>query len=339
MEFESKKRGVHFLFTGQDVGEKSDASDMNGVANIHPAGRHYRVHGHDLWVEREGSGEPVLLLAGFGPAGSHLIFHPSFGALAADHHIIYVDLFGRGRSESPKDWKDITFAEDVADVAQLIEALALGPVHLYGFSYGGLLAQALALDHPELVRTVVLANTLHSPEMWQLNHANINREIENQYPEVWARIAALRAEGAVSTDARMQHEFAVAAKLVRFYDPDSASRLLSEPGSRNPVLYKTFCGSDVDFIIGGEVARIPDFRHRLCDLTVPALILAGRYDRALYPALQQQFASFAPTATLRMLERSGSFGHIEEPDTVFRLVREFWNTAKAKSGARPGRAS
>ena len=301
--------------------------------HLHPTGRHYRVHGHDLWVEHEGSGEPVLLLAGFGPAGSHLIFHPSFGALAADHRVIYVDLFGRGRSESPRDGSDITFAGDVADVAALILALDLGPVHLYGFSYGGLLAQAIALDHPTLVRTVILANTLHSPEMWQLNHANINREIENQFPEVWARIEALRAEGVVSTDPRMQPEFSVAAQLVRFYDPDNAARLLSEPGSRNLALYQTFCGADVDFIIGGEVSRIPDFRHRLRDLTVPAMILAGRYDRALYPALQRQFASFAANARFRMLERSGSFGHIEEPETVFQLTREFWNETKTSSEA------
>jgi len=42
------------------------------------------------------------------------------------------------------------------------------------------LIETLGLD----VRTVVLANTLYSSEMWQLNHVNINREIENQYPEV-----------------------------------------------------------------------------------------------------------------------------------------------------------
>jgi proline iminopeptidase len=294
------------------------------VGIVHPAGRMYRVRGHELWVEREGKGEPVLLLSGFGPAGSHLIFHPQFSELALDHEIIYVDLFGRGRSECPADWSEITFAGDVADMVALIETLGRGPVHLYGFSYGGLLAQAIALDHPHLVRTVVLANTLHSPQMWQLNHVNINREIEHQHPEVWSRIMALRAEGVVSTDPRMQQEFSVAAKLVRFYDPDNVSRLLGEKGSRNLALYARFCGADVDFIIGGELPRIPDFRHRLRGLTVPALILAGRYDRALYPALQRQFAELAPGATFRILERSGSFSHIEEPETVFGMVREFW---------------
>jgi pimeloyl-ACP methyl ester carboxylesterase len=307
--------------------------DTSDVAIAHPAGRMHRVRGHQLWVEREGRGEPVLLLSGFGPAGSHLIFHAQFSELALDHEVIYVDLFGRGRSECPADWGEISFAGDVADVVALIETLGLGPAHLYGFSYGGLLAQAIALDHPHLVRTLVLANTLHGPEMWQLNHANINREIENQYPEVWSRIMALRAEGVLATDPRMQQEFSVAAKLVRFYDPDNASRLLSEPGSRNLALYSRFCGADIDFIIGGEVGGIPDFRHRLRHLTVRTLILAGRYDRALYPALQRQFATFAPQATFRMLERSGSFSHVEEPETVFGVLREFWGGASHTSSA------
>jgi pimeloyl-ACP methyl ester carboxylesterase len=72
---------------------------------------------------------------------------------------------------------DITFAGDVADVAELIGELGLGLVHVYGFSYGGLIGQALALDHPELLRSLIIANSLHSPEMWQANHANINAEL------------------------------------------------------------------------------------------------------------------------------------------------------------------
>ena len=66
----------------------------------------------------------------------------------------------------------------------------------------------------------------------------------------------------------------------------------------------------------------------LPSIGVPTLILAGRYDRALYPALQRQFAQFMPQARFRMLERSGSFGHIEEPEAVFATVRELWATAR-----------
>lgn len=292
----------------------------------HPPGEHRTVRGRRLWLEHDGDGDPVLLLAGLGPAGSHVVFHPHFDPLAADHRVLYLDLYGRGRSDTPDDLRSITFDSDVADVAALVADLGLGPVHVYGFSYGGLLGQALALDHPELVRTLTLANSLHGPEMWQLNHANINRELANQHPEAWRRITELRAAGVRSTDPRMQREFGAAARLVRFFDPDNAERLATEPGARNVELYPLFCGDDVDFVIGGEVARIPDFRPRLPTLTVPLMVLAGRYDRALYPALQADFARFAPDARFEMLERSGSFGHVEEPATVHALLRDFWAT-------------
>jgi proline iminopeptidase len=85
-----------------------------------------------------------------------------------------------------------------------------------------------------------------------------------------------------------------------------------------------FCGADVDFIIGGEIPRIPDFRPRLKEIDAPMLVVAGRYDRALSPRYQRQFVQFAPTADFLMLERSGSFGHVEEPDVLFGALRDFW---------------
>jgi len=288
----------------------------------HAPGRHVAVRDTRLWIEEEGAGEPVLLLAG-GPATSHVVFHPTFGALADRHRVVYLDYRGRGRSEPVVDPGTITFAGDVADVAGLIHALDLGPVNLYGFSYGGMVAQALALDHPELVRRLVLANTLHSPEMWQRNHENINRELELQYPEAWEQILALKARGVRSTDPWMQQLYAVHARLVRFYDPENAVRVPSEPGSRNGALYPVFVGDDVEFFIGGEVARLPDFRPRLGELRMPALILAGRYDRALCPKYQLDFVRSAPRAEFHWMERSGTFSHIEEPEAVMALLRRF----------------
>jgi proline iminopeptidase len=298
------------------------------IAFTHPPGAYVAVPGKRLWVERHGTGAPVVALSGFGPAGSHVVFHPHFDALAEDHHVIYPDLYGRGRSDAPADLRAITFAGDVADVAALLHALDLGPVHLYGFSYGGLIAQALALDHPALVKSIVLANSLSSPEMWQQNHANVNREIANQYPEVWSAIQTLRAAGCRSTDPRMAELFSRAARVVRFFDPENAARVATEPGARNVALYPVFCGDDVDFQVGGQIPTIPDFRPRLRELTVPLLVLAGRFDRALYPALQRESLAHVPDATLHVLERSGSFAHVEEPQEVQQVVRAFWAKAR-----------
>jgi proline iminopeptidase len=56
----------------------------------HPPGRHYDVGRRRLWVEQEGQGEPVLLLSGLGPAGSHLVFHPNLSQLAEDHRVTWL---------------------------------------------------------------------------------------------------------------------------------------------------------------------------------------------------------------------------------------------------------
>lgn len=106
------------------------------------------------------------------------------------------------------------------------------------------------------------------------------------------------------------------------HHPDNASNVLSDMRNRNADLYPIFVGDDVEFWIGGEVAKLPDFRPRLHELWMSVLVLAGRYDRALYPCYQQELKQFAPQATFVMLERSGSFGHIEEPETVLALVQE-----------------
>ena len=297
----------------------------------HPPGHFLQLGEHQLWLEGEGQGEPVLLVSGLGPAGSHAVFHPAFSELAADHEVLYLDLRGRGASPRPRALTEITFASDVEDVAAAIGAIGRGPVHLYGFSYGGLLGQALALRHPQLLRSLTLANTLHSPEMWQANHANINRELANQFPELWDEIAALHDRGVQSTAPEMQRLFASAFRLVRFYNPDNAARMsgLSDPLARNVELYPLLCGADVDFIIGGEVPRIPDFRPRLREIACPLLVLAGRYDRALYPRWQRDFARHAPQARFVWMERSGSFAHVEEPEALFGLLREFFRAAAA----------
>ncbi|HJV49798.1 MAG TPA: alpha/beta hydrolase [Geothrix sp.] len=289
----------------------------------HPPGQFIEVRGKRLWVEREGRGEPLILLTG-GPADSHFLMHPAFSPLADRFELIYVDYAGRGRSEKPVGG-DVTFEGDVADLEGLRAALGFERWNVYGFSYGGLLAQAHALAHPERVARLVLANTLHSPEMWQLNHANIAREIEFQFPEMWERILELKAAGVPSSDPRMRASFAVHRPLIRFFDASKAAPpdLSAEVNPRDIDLYFRFCGADIDWIIGGEVARLPDFRPRLKELAMPTLIVAGRYDRALYPKLQMDFKRCAPQARFVMLERSGSFAHVEEPETLLPLLRDF----------------
>lgn len=289
------------------------------AAAIHPPGEMLEVNGTKLWVESHGQGELLVLLPG-GPAASHVVFHPHFDQLTDQFRVVYYDYRGRGRSGKPSDPSTITFENDVADLEALRVALGAGKINIYGFSYGGLIAQAYALKHPHSVNRLVLANTLHSPSMWALNHQNINRELENQFPEVWEHIQSLRAKGEPSSSQKMRELFAAHAAIIRWYNPDNAANLHTQVDKD---LYYRFVGQDIEFENGGELLKLPDFRPRLRELSMPVMILAGRFDRALYPKLQWEFKQHCPQAKFVMLERSGSFGHAEETDRVMQLVREF----------------
>lgn len=287
----------------------------------HPEGRLITVGDTRLWVETEGAGAPLVFLSG-GPANSHVVFHPHVSPLSDRYTLIYYDYRGRGRSEALEDPAAARFERDIEDLEALRVALGFERWSLYGFSYGGLVAQAYALKYGSRVARLILANTLHSAEMWQRNHENINRELENQYPEVWEQIVSLRVAGHLSSSPEMHALFAKHSAIVRWFNPDHAARLATDPSGRNPALYYPFVGEDIEFFIGGEVARLPDFRRSLHALTMPVLILAGRFDRALYPKLQWEFRRACPQARFELLERSGSFSHVEEPDAVQALVRE-----------------
>jgi len=113
------------------------------------------ANGLRLYYQVEGQGPAVLLLH---PVGLDLTcWSGQVEALAPEFRVLRVDLRGHGRSEVPPPPYSL---EDFADdVHLLLRALDLGPVHAVGLSLGGMVAQLLALDHPEDVRSLVLADT------------------------------------------------------------------------------------------------------------------------------------------------------------------------------------
>ena len=284
----------------------------------HPPGQHVTVNGAKLWVESEGSGEPVVLIPG-GPGAAHY-FHPWFTALASTNRVIYFDAFGRGKSDRAKSLDEYTFARDVEDLEGLRKALGLEQWNVLGHSYGGLVAQAYALKYPQRVKRLVLANTLFSAEMWQANNDSCNHELRNQFPEVWAKLEEVRARGFRSSAKEHQAAYQLPFALVYFYDASNAVKM-GVPDV-NVDLYYQMVGEDGDFIIGGDMAKL-DFRRDLATLKMPVLVMAGRYDRVVLPRFTVQFQRYAPQAEFVMFEKSGHAPFIEETAATMETLRKF----------------
>jgi 3-oxoadipate enol-lactonase len=125
------------------------------------------VHANDIniYYEVHGTGAPVLIIAGL---ASDVTDHASMIRELSQHYrVIAFDNRGVGRSDKPDGAYSIDMMAD--DTAGLLCALGVGPVHVLGISMGGRIAVALALRHPELVKSLILAATYVTriPPTWR----------------------------------------------------------------------------------------------------------------------------------------------------------------------------
>lgn len=114
------------------------------------------ANGHPIAYELSGTGTPLVLIAGTGYPGATWP-RELIAALARRHAVLTFDHRGTGRTPaSAEPYSTRLFAKDALG---LLDALALGPAHVLGHSMGGRVAQWMALDRPERIRTLILAAT------------------------------------------------------------------------------------------------------------------------------------------------------------------------------------
>jgi proline iminopeptidase len=254
-----------------------------------------------LSFEEVGRGAPCLVAHG-GP-GLHHGPYRSLDRLGAVRRLVYWDHRGHGRSD-PLPATRLTIGLFADDAVRLADDLELETFDLFGHSFGGWVAQEVALRYPERVSTLILASTTPG----QLG--STESEADDQGPPMPSELAELMSQRP-STDAELVALYRTlaphftrsvdAAALTDFLDP-----VLVSAGSFGRVLDEALADwSSVD---------------RLGTVRCPTLVLGGRHDRFCSPPQLQRIAARVPDAKLRWFENSGHFMWLEEPDAFFELV-------------------
>jgi 3-oxoadipate enol-lactonase len=259
---------------------------------------HGEVNGHELFYERHGSGEPLLLIQGM--TGNHLHWGDPFRSGIEPHFeaIIY-DNRGIGRSAATTDAFSIADLAD--DAARLLDLLDIERAHVMGVSMGGMAAQELSLRHPERVRTLVLGCTTAGGS--HATHAD---------PEVVQRLSELFMAGEVGQAFAEGFRFNVSPEFAA--DPanvETFRRIAAELPMQLPILFAQY-----QAIMGHDTSA------RLGDLVAPTLLIHGSADRILPVANAHELDRLIPEARLEIFDGVGHLFWWERPEQSAELVRE-----------------
>ena len=133
---------------GSIGGLKAKFVDVNGIRT-----RYYE----------EGSGEPMVLIhaeEGFIGHASANYFVKNISGLAKHFHVFALDRLGSGMTDNPKTDQDYNIHAEMDHIVQFIRTLKLDKVHLVGHSHGAGMAMFIAVEHPDVVRTLTILDSV-----------------------------------------------------------------------------------------------------------------------------------------------------------------------------------
>jgi 3-oxoadipate enol-lactonase len=275
-----------------------------------------RVGDVELSYERSGSGPPLLAINGM--SGTLLSWgEPFLAPLRESFDVIVYDHRGAGESsrieapavqEVPASREDsavqevpLTIPQLAQDAAGLLTALEVDSAHILGISMGGMVAQELALAHPERIRTLVLGCTYCGGEGSSLAS-----------PAVGRRLVESMRSGDRERALRTAWEICVSPRHVE-----------------DPELYAAYRAIALKRRVAREVIMLQmraiaahDTSARLSQLEPPTLIVHGTADELIPVQNAHVIAGHIPHAPLELLDGTGHLFFWEEPMRSAELVRD-----------------
>jgi pimeloyl-ACP methyl ester carboxylesterase len=260
-----------------------------------------RCNGLDLFYADSGEGPPLVFLNGL--AGDHLYWMGQVRAFSKRYRCLALD--NRDAGQSSYATEPYTMGDLAEDVAALLASLGLAPAHVVGLSLGGMIAQELALRHPDRVRSLFLVGTVARADLWFTGTLDAYEKIRRQVADTSEFFQVLLPW------------------LVSYRYFESAERVewLRALLGNNPYPQRLD-----GFFRQFQAIRGHDTLERLPGIDRPALVVAGEEDLIAPPRYARQLADGLPQARLALLPEVGHAPPIEDPREFNRLLTAFLGT-------------
>lgn len=288
---------------------------------------HVQVPGGRVWYRAVGRGGVPLLCLHGGPGFTHHYLEP-LEALADRRRVVFYDQLGCGNSDRPDDPSLWTVDRFVEELAQVREALDLDRLHLFGSSWGGMLAMQYALDRQPSPESLILCGSPASMPRWSRDCAEL--------------LAGLPTDVQATIQSHEQHGWTACpeyqAAILPFYRqhvcrlnpwPEGLERSFAEAGYQ---VYNTMNGPS-EFTVLGTLKEW-DVMERLIEIRSPTLLVGGRFDECR-PSHLEEMQRRIPGARLSIIEDASHLCFAEQPAEFLQVVNGFLDGVEG-SAATPG---
>ena len=265
--------------------------------------------GVPIAVHIAGSGPTCLVIPGGPGTDGRYLRMPE---LEKRLRLVYLDPVGTGQSARLAPSERYSFRRDARDVEAVRATLGLEKACVIGHSYGGIVAERYAIDHPGAVGALILYDTAarQDEEFVKTLFENVKWfEGKSWYPEA---LAELKSIGHAKTDAAASEAW---ARLAPLYFADFDARRAGYEQARHAPAYADASSRRDDGFF--------DFRKELSSVAARTLVLVGKRDFIASEPFAREIAATIPDARLAVFEHSGHMAHLEEPELFARTVADF----------------
>lgn len=254
-----------------------------------------RVNGVELAYELRGAGAPIVMI--HGAQGDQTMFSGLAAAFASNFRVLTFDQRGSGLSEKPAGDYSIAMLAD--DTAALMEHVGFSSADVIGVSMGGMIAQELALRHPDKIHRLILGcTTAGGPKAMRIG---VNAAYSTQPMSAEERGRAL-AEAAFTKGYIERHPEIVATMI---------------EARRNTPLDPAVLERRM------KAAMKHDTYDRLPGITCPTLVITGKDDALISWENSRIIAERIAGAKLAILEPAGHCFWLEQPEESGAAIRRF----------------
>jgi len=244
-----------------------------------------------------GRGDPVLLIHGLGSSSRD--WENQTGVLTERYRVIIPDLRGHGESDKPPGPYSIPLF--AGDLVSLLRSLDIAPIHVVGLSLGGFVAFQLAVEHPDLVRSLIVVNTA----------PGLPRDrIRDRMRIAWAlflRRLIVRLFGM-----RMLGRFVIRKLFPRPSQSTLKARFIERWANNQPDAYLASLEAISRWNIEDQVGSI----------SCPTCVISGEHD-FLPLELKERYTKELANGELKVIPASGHFTPVDAPEKFNKTLMSF----------------